>query len=149
MAAKKRCPKCDKNRLLKFFATRGNGKPTSYCVDCQRINSRKHYLANRDEHLRRRYVNQKRRRKEIKEWVDSIKEGQPCVDCGESHPPWAMDYHHRDPSKKEFSIGAADGRQVSQARLEAEIAKCDFVCALCHRYRTHGRRRTPRGEGER
>lgn len=60
----------------------------------------------------------------------------PCADCGESYPPFVMDFDHR--GDKEFDIGMAPTR-VSMSRLLAEIAKCDVVCANCHRFRTFAR----------
>lgn len=62
----------------------------------------------------------------------------PCADCGGTFPPYAMDFDHRDPSMKLFSLGASKGATLlkSRAVLEAEIAKCDIVCANCHRIRT-------------
>lgn len=60
----------------------------------------------------------------------------PCMDCGIRYPSYVMDFDHRDPSTKRFSIG----RQVASYgidALRAEIAKCDVVCANCHRIRTY------------
>lgn len=75
------------------------------------------------------------KRDRTKARIDEIK-AQPCADCGESYPPYVMDFDHRDPSTKEMEIG---GRwHLAWSRLEAEIAKCDVVCANCHRERTHG-----------
>lgn len=59
---------------------------------------------------------------------------QPCADCGNSYPPVCMDFDHRDPSAKRFII-ATSGTRNREAVL-AEIAKCDLVCANCHRIRT-------------
>lgn len=59
---------------------------------------------------------------------------QPCVDCGGSYPPCCMDFHHRDPSQKKFAIGRGI-TQVGRKALEKEIAKCDLLCANCHRIR--------------
>jgi len=49
-----------------------------------------------------------------------------------------MDFDHRFPDEKSFNIGrdALAGR-CSLEQLEREIAKCDVVCANCHRIRTH------------
>lgn len=55
-----------------------------------------------------------------------------CADCGESDPV-VLDFHHRDPSQKLFNIGTARGKSVP--KVVAEIAKCDVVCANCHRRR--------------
>jgi hypothetical protein len=52
-----------------------------------------------------------------------------------------MDFDHRDPRTKAFDLGSAS-RTGSLKRTKEEAAKCDVVCALCHRYRTYGKRRT-------
>lgn len=44
--------------------------------------------------------------------------------------------HLRD---KEFQIGDMVTKGLSEARLRAELAKCDIVCANCHAERTHQR----------
>ena len=59
--------------------------------------------------------------------------GKKCQDCGvESEHP-IYDLHHRDPSAKDFSIGALIRRKW--VVLEPEIAKCDLLCSNCHRIR--------------
>jgi hypothetical protein len=47
-----------------------------------------------------------------------------------------FDFDHRDPAQKSFAI-SAKSRDVAEAVLQAEFAKCDLVCANCHRLRTH------------
>lgn len=62
--------------------------------------------------------------------------GVPCMDCGQSFPPYVMDFDHREPEKKRDHVG----RMVAYATLAdllEEISKCDIVCANCHRVRTH------------
>jgi hypothetical protein len=53
-----------------------------------------------------------------------------------------MDFDHRDESQKRFNIGRDALGRCSERALKEEIEKCDvvFVCANCHRMRTHGRR---------
>jgi hypothetical protein len=43
----------------------------------------------------------------------------------------ALQFHHRDPSKKSFAI-AAGGLTRSIEVLRIEAAKCDLLCANCH-----------------
>ena len=67
--------------------------------------------------------------------VDGFK-ASPCLDCGNCFPPECMDFDHVR-GVKVFSIG-----QFGQRKLDhviAEIAKCDLVCANCHRVRTRKR----------
>jgi predicted HNH restriction endonuclease len=72
----------------------------------------------------------KRRRKRKADLVAAY--GGRCVDCGYSTCSEALQFHHRDPSTKDFGLGHFNG---SLARLIAEAAKCDLVCANCHRVR--------------
>jgi len=59
--------------------------------------------------------------------------GHPCVDCGESDVR-VLDFDHRDPKAKHFSIGDALTRStLSVEMLVDEIALCDIRCANCHR----------------
>jgi hypothetical protein len=62
----------------------------------------------------------------------------PCTDCGGRFAPHQMDFDHRDPGTKSFTPTSA--RIVSTQRILDEVAKCDVVCANCHRIRTHARR---------
>jgi hypothetical protein len=60
---------------------------------------------------------------------------KPCADCGRSYPHYVMDLDHRRGKK----VRACSRMHQTGARmLKAEIAKCDVVCANCHRERTHG-----------
>jgi hypothetical protein len=59
----------------------------------------------------------------------------PCTDCGQRFPSCAMDFDHRDGSDKLANVSSALKRW-SWPRLLAEIAKCDIICANCHRIRT-------------
>ena len=59
---------------------------------------------------------------------------KPCMDCGGTFPLVCMDFDHRDPSTKLFNV--AQGIRKSKEAILAEIAKCDLVCANCHRIRS-------------
>lgn len=59
---------------------------------------------------------------------------RPCVDCNIQYNPWVMDLDHRDPQQKIFELSKQ--KACSVKRLLVEIAKCDVVCANCHRERT-------------
>jgi hypothetical protein len=55
-----------------------------------------------------------------------------------------MDFDHRDAATKFKAVTRLVGR-VGTERLLAEAAKCDIVCASCHRARTYGRREVVAG----
>jgi hypothetical protein len=59
----------------------------------------------------------------------------PCVDCGGTFAPCVMDFDHRDPTTKVKRLSQMCF--ASWAIVLAEIAKCDLVCACCHRLRTY------------
>jgi hypothetical protein len=61
----------------------------------------------------------------------------PCLDCGERFPPIAMDFDHVR-GEKTKSISYLVRNSTWEAVLK-EIAKCDLVCANCHRVRTSER----------
>jgi hypothetical protein len=61
--------------------------------------------------------------------------GSACTRCKRTledfgHPA-AFDFHHRDPAEKRFNVCGNYTR--SWAVLEAELQKCDLMCACCHR----------------
>ena|ERR1035437_3605597 len=60
----------------------------------------------------------------------------PCMDCGMVFPPECMDFDHVR-GEKLFNVG--EFRFTMSVLLE-EIAKCELVCANCHRIRTAARR---------
>ena len=58
--------------------------------------------------------------------------GGKCVRCGYSKYPEVLEFHHKDPLKKEFNV-SAKGHCRSWDRVKEEIEKCDLLCANCHR----------------
>lgn len=69
----------------------------------------------------------------------NLVKAKPCQDCGNCFPPECMDFDHRPGEVKSFGVGVI--RSYSWKRIEQEIAKCDLVCANCHRVRTASRMR--------
>lgn len=57
--------------------------------------------------------------------------GGACALCGYRRWVGALQFHHLDPSRKEFSISQR-GHSRSLARSRAEIRKCVLLCANCH-----------------
>ena len=58
--------------------------------------------------------------------------GGSCIRCGYNKCIDALEFHHRDPSVKDFQI-AGGGNYRSLENLKAELDKCDLLCANCHR----------------
>lgn len=58
--------------------------------------------------------------------------GGKCQICGYNRCLQALDFHHLDPSKKEFRISQSNVyKDLTKLKLEAD--KCILVCANCHR----------------
>ena len=55
--------------------------------------------------------------------------GGKCNVCGYNKCVRNLHFHHKDPSKKEFSITA---QTKSFERLELEASKCVLLCSNCH-----------------
>jgi hypothetical protein len=101
-------------------------------IENSRAAIRRHYYANKEKYLEK---NRKRRLK-IREYVNAIKASTPCTDCDISYPYYVMDFDHlRD--KTDLIGKFVRGSNLSGLKLE--IAKCEVVCANCHRIRTHKR----------
>jgi hypothetical protein len=77
------------------------------------------------------------RRLERRRLLHAIK-SKPCADCGLVFDPVCMDFDHRPGTTKQFEIGQM--RERSLRLVMAEIAKCNLVCANCHRIHTHHHR---------
>jgi hypothetical protein len=138
----RRCGRCGESKPLDNFAWRRKerGQRHNMCRPCHAAYHREHYLANKQ-----RYVDQARERKqalriERTKFLFEYFETHPCEDCGESDPV-VLEFDHL--GDKLFDIGAALPYRSWQSILE-EIAKCDVVCANCHRRRTYKRLRATR-----
>ena len=55
--------------------------------------------------------------------------GGKCVICGYNKSVRALQFHHVDPSQKDFGIS---GSTKSFEKLKPELDKCVLVCANCH-----------------
>jgi len=76
----------------------------------------------------------RRRKAEVRHFIQAHKAALRCVDCGENHPA-TLDFHHTNPAEKERSLGDIGKYGWSRTKVLAEIAKCVVLCANCHRKR--------------
>lgn len=60
------------------------------------------------------------------------KAGGKCVRCGYNKYLEVLEFHHKNPSEKLFGIGQK-GLTRSWTKIQAEIDKCNLLCANCHR----------------
>jgi hypothetical protein len=78
------------------------------------------------------------RRLEHRARLNAIKLDRGCIDCGYRRHPAALEFDHLPGFEKSFTIGNI---RAAWERVEAEIAKCEVVCANCHAIRTEERKR--------
>ena len=131
----KQCSRCKETKDNSAFWKKGATSLQSQCRACSKeVNSSRY----------RRFVERERQRlakvrkdglAKFKKWLEEVK-AVPCADCGIRYNTWVMDFDHVRGTKA-FNIGSAAG--FKRERLEEEVAKCDVVCANCHRDRTHKR----------
>ena len=116
------------------FADMARGTRQSHCRNCQAAYRRAHYLANRDEYIRREVARINRYRVENRALMIAYLMAHPCVDCGCSDPVM-LDFDHRDPADKKGNVTELALRKPWRLVL-VEIGKCDVRCANCHLRRT-------------
>lgn len=109
----KKCIECSKVFPKKIFENKG-----AKCITCY----------NSHRKLRLREI-----KKQCIEYLNPI--GKCCMKCGYNRYIGALDFHHRDPSQKEFGI-ARDQSNFGD-RHKKELDKCDLLCKNCHRLEHH------------
>ena len=58
--------------------------------------------------------------------------GGKCSICGYEKCPEAMEFHHPEPTKKDFGI-SSKGYTRGWEKVKKELDKCVMLCANCHR----------------
>jgi len=123
--------------LRDFPLRRKDGtKRYGHCRACKAAYQRQWYERNAARHRRNTAANRREQRRRNKALVCEAK-SKPCADCGVTFPPYVMDFDHVRGDK--LGNIAHLKTYVTTAVLLAEIAKCDVVCANCHRIRSHSR----------
>lgn len=115
----KLCKTCNRELPVDMF-----DENRHQCKDCRKAYRKQRRLEHPEVHLAQAL----RRQRRIIEHLYTLK--TPCIICGESDP-CCIDFHHINPTEKEFTISKRLG--ISKERIEREIAKCVCVCANCHR----------------
>jgi transposase-like protein len=110
------------------FLPKESEKKTHEYLERKRAWDRSYY----QRHKIKRQAAAAERKYRLYEYLQRIKAQASCKYCGENHPA-VLQFHHRDPKEKEFEVSSFVYHQKGgPARLEAEIAKCDVLCANCH-----------------
>lgn len=130
----KTCSSCSVEKNLSEFHKQSKSKDghQTRCKECNKEQRKAYYKtahgkAKNDASGKRLAV-----RNQFK-LIEYLKE-HPCIACGETDIV-VLQFDHRDPSTK--IAGVCDmARKYSWDKVEAEIAKCDVLCANDHTRRT-------------
>jgi hypothetical protein len=66
-----------------------------------------------------------------RELIAAIKKEAGCARCGIDDPR-VLDFHHRNADEKTLAVSQLISKTSWQAILD-EVARCDVLCANCHR----------------
>jgi hypothetical protein len=130
----KRCSMCGETKPLDAFMwhRKAAGERDSYCRPCRSEYKKAHYAANKQRYIDNASAwNAKLAAKRMSWLLDYLAE-HPCVDCGETDPV-VLEFDHLRNKLFDISRGIY---YKNWELLLAEIAKCEVVCANCHRRRT-------------
>lgn len=108
-----KCSICSRIMLIDNFTMLRNGKVHPWCKQCNTI------------------IVKKKRSKLKLQCFDYLKTSS-CALCGYNKNISALDFHHTDPSIKEFSFSKYKKTVLGDA-LKSELDKCIVVCSNCHR----------------
>jgi len=111
----RRCSKCREEKTIDcFYGKKDNKKDKirfhNYCKSCM-----EKITVERQQKLKQQCVDYK---------------GGKCVRCGYNEYVGALDFHHIDPSQKEYTI--ASKKNCSFEYLKPELDKCVLLCRNCH-----------------
>lgn len=111
----RKCTQCNqiKEEINKNFYERKDGKYHSFCRQC----------------FNQMSANSQRERKR---WAVEYKGGK-CGTCGYNKCLAALEFHHLDPTKKDFQPAKLFSQNKALSVIQKELDKCVLLCANCHR----------------
>lgn len=135
----KTCPNCTRVLSEESFAFRNKAENKRHynCNDCRRATAKASYAKHKSKTISKSMERTRNKR----EWFQELKQGLSCCVCGESDPA-CLDFHHIDPSEKDFALSDSVGVR-GKAKLLEELNKCACLCANCHRKYHAGRLNAP------
>lgn len=123
------CTKCLETKPLDCFSwkIKSKGRKSPVCKECHKKIRNKHYRDNKAHDVSTITL----RREELKNWYRDFKATLKCERCGQDHPA-TIQFHHPDPSIKEFEISRAVHNGFSIETIMKEVEKCEILCSNCH-----------------
>lgn len=105
-----------------YYDKCGSATETASYFGVSRITLRKYLLKKVSTGNRKNYYRDMRK-------IAIDYKGGKCEKCGYDKSSWALDFHHKDPEQKSFSISKG---KKSFETLKPEIDKCELLCKNCH-----------------
>ena len=107
------CPYCKTTKpISEFYQRRGKAGGSCYCKPCTNAETSQRSIA-------------------FKEKCVEYKGGK-CELCGYNKYIGALEFHHKDPTKKDLQISKVRGRSFND-KIKKELDKCQILCSNCHR----------------
>ena len=129
------CTRCSEPKAIDDFPlSGGNGRRAAMCRPCKQVYDREYYQTNKPKMREQRKLTRPEAKRRVQQAVWNYLAEHPCP-CGETDPV-VLEFDHRDPKEKIDSVCEMINRRFSLGKIMAEIAKCDVLCANCHRRRT-------------
>jgi len=122
----------EKNECDFYFKNKKKGKLQSRCKQCQSKYHRSHYESNKKTYFERAKNNNPKYKKRNKNFVSEYKSNIGCKFCNEKTPV-CLDFHHKDPTIKDWNISIMSNSASSLDTIKKEIDKCIVICSNCHR----------------
>ena len=111
----RRCPRCKTEKpLTDFYSRRKKIGNSVYCKPCTIEQT-----IDRQRNFKQQCVDYK---------------GGKCEKCGYSKYAGALEFHHKDPSEKDFTLAHVKLTSFSE-NIKKELDKCVLLCSNCHRER--------------
>lgn len=102
------------------------------CRVCHRRYTRQHYQDNKQYYIDKAAKRTNEQRDKIREHLIACF-AVGCSDCGTTDVR-VLEFDHL--GDKEYNISTMLGGGMNLDKVKAETAKCDVVCANCHKIRT-------------
>lgn len=123
----KQCTKCGVTKLKTDFYNRRKA-PDGVQAQCKAC---AHEYYSKPGTLQKYSIRNRRYRTLHTKKYNELKSNMLCNICSEAES-CCLDFHHLDPSKKDFNVSDLIGKCNWNLILE-EIQKCICVCSNCHR----------------
>ncbi|QIG70587.1 putative recombination endonuclease VII protein [Rhizobium phage RHph_I1_18] len=137
------CKTCQQTKPLSEFYARKRAKDglQPRCKQCCSGVARTYYTDILRQHDRYDKITQSRKERTNRNrtFRESFLEGKSCIRC-ENADRRVLQFHHVDESTKSGNLADMWGGYASIQTIEAEIAKCEILCANCHAIETWDRR---------